>query len=414
MTRSEYTDLMASFADWVRKSGLLPPERFAFALEEQKRTGFRLGQILVDHGIVEETELFDAVARVSGFARLDMSTAQVDLEAARRIDPEWALEHRMMPLFVDEEGRTVNIATTDPSQSALLTDASARFGMAANPLVATESELGRLIRHAYFNEPLDRTRGGSRLTADEALPEKSMAAVTSEEVHRIQLRSFPPTTTDDRPASETTLPLRPKGLAYPTRAPPKDDVADTLPPPRATAPNIEPPAVPLGSSPTAIPPGSSPSAILPFPASAPGLTPHPGSSPSTILPFPASNPATTPHPGSSPSTILPFPASNPAMTPPGSSPSARLPFPASSPEGVSPPNSPSPPPTVSPTTTGPLGSAPSSRDLMLDALAPVAEMHQYTASAIQAIFELCVARGIITREEYLARLGTQDFPPRSS
>lgn len=54
----------------------------------------------------------------------------------------------------------------------------------------------------------------------------------------------------------------------------------------------------------------------------------------------------------------------------------------------------------------------SSRDLSLNELAPTVEMHQYTASAIEIIFELCVARGIITREEYLARLGTQDFPPQ--
>ena len=124
---------MTGFGDLVRKSGLLAPDRLAFALNEQKRTGFRLGQILVDHGILEEEDLYDAVARVSGHERLDMSTAQVDVDAARRIDPEWALEHRMMPTSVDRARGILHVAMTDPTQSTLLSEVSARFGVAGTP-----------------------------------------------------------------------------------------------------------------------------------------------------------------------------------------------------------------------------------------------------------------------------------------
>ncbi len=218
MPGSEYTAPVTTLGDVVRKSGVIPAERLDFALKEQKRTGFRLGQILVDHGIVDEAALYNAVAETTGERRLDMNTVQVDLDATRRIDPEWALENRMMPLRFEQRRKTLTVAVTDPTQSTLLDELSVRFAAQPTVLIATESEIGRLIRHAYFGEQLDRTSGGSTIPPAITRNADDRSAAS-------RGRSLPPFPTGlgapkaaPNPSSEPSG-IAPKGLAYPNPTP---------------------------------------------------------------------------------------------------------------------------------------------------------------------------------------------------
>ncbi len=379
---------MAGFGDLIRKTGLLSPDRLAFALKEQKRTGFRLGQVLVDHGIVDEAELFSAVARVSGFERVDMNTAQVDVEAARRIDPEWALEHRMMPLSVDETRGSVVVATSDPTQSTLLSLLSAQFGVPATLVVTTESELGRLIRHAYFNEPLDRTPGGSTLTGAQPIAEPAPATRPGiAERRQLEQSSF--SARSPTPPVGVTEPQGPppKGLSYgrrdapspaSRRAPETGNEGPITAPSRSFPPNPpQRPAAPDRFSTGESTAGSTTPVSGPPPPDRPSITTDEiaaaigpiGPQLESTMP-----PLTT---GNAPPLFPPLELTRPPITTGA--------HPVLSGAHVKPPK-------------------PS-----LSTLAPVVELHQYTAAAIRAIFELCVARGIITREEYLARLSSTDM-----
>ena len=381
-----------------------------------------------------------------------MSTAQVDVEAARRIDPEWALEHRMMPTSVDRARGILLVATTDPTQSALLSDVSARFGTKGTPVVATDSELGRLIRHAYFGEALDRTRGGSTLTGGPPLSEPSSPPAKAPR-RRVELPPFP---TRRPPPEAITEPaaISAKGLAYPKTTPDAEPArpdtnipsprAETVPlgsVPRSSAdspssaseqtnawpaghtantprPLSETP-IPLGTpksgGPTTVPPAPSPpsSSVTSIPSSSPiAAMPSSGTLPPPLTPALPGRPLSAgTQPLTRPSTSPNAPRSGPAsaMTPPAlpaSSIGAPRPWPIS---GTGHPTGPLP--------TGHTGGLPGAAPLSpggpsadLSSLGPVVELHEYTAAAIRAIFELCVARGIITREEYLARLNATDGP----
>ncbi|MEM7677411.1 MAG: hypothetical protein AAF449_15540 [Myxococcota bacterium] len=363
---------MTGFSDLVRKSALVPSSRLDFALDEQKRTGFRLGQILVDHGIVQEPELYDAVARAADAKRLDISSIQVEREAARRIDPEWALEHRMMPVSYDEDRNALIVAVTDPTQSALLKEISARFGTSPHLLVATESELGRLIRHAYFNEPLERGPSSTPMASKSGLSKPSVKSKAPAKSDRGRdLPSFPdwPPKPENAPvdgpdARSETEPAAPKGLAYPQSKP-------AVQPDRAPT-ELSDRLRPLGpqstlSAPEQLEPTRGPSLVV---LDTPGplgvadeavhrsaLRPLERAADSRYNTLPSESPE---HPSRAPTEAMPNPIQSPSSLP---------------------------------------GQAAG-----LTGLAPVVDLHQYTARAVEAIFELCVARGVITREEYLARL----------
>jgi hypothetical protein len=138
------------------QAGVLTPERLENAERIKMRTGVRLGQILVDNGWVDENALYDALSQVSGTPRLDMQNVEVDRQAIRFVDSIWALDHGMVPLSVDVTHKTLVLAVTDPTNLGPLDELSFRSGLRIRPLLGSEAEIGRLIRHQFFEEPLDR------------------------------------------------------------------------------------------------------------------------------------------------------------------------------------------------------------------------------------------------------------------
>jgi hypothetical protein len=122
----------------------------ALALQAQHK-GVRLGQILVDHRIVPESTVVDALARISGLERLDLVRAEVDPSAAHAVTSAWASDHVMAPFAVDRQRRTLYVAVADPTDVVPLDDLSFRhlyFG-------------GELVRSVASRRP--EPRDGSKL-----------------------------------------------------------------------------------------------------------------------------------------------------------------------------------------------------------------------------------------------------------
>ena len=138
------------------RSGLLEQQQLEFALREQARSGVRLGQILVDHGMVEESKLYDALARMTGMPRLSLQTIEVDRIAANMTDAEWAQRHGMLPVARDQRAKILVLAVTDPTDVGPLDELSFKTGFRVRAVLGSETEVGRLIRHHFFGEPLKR------------------------------------------------------------------------------------------------------------------------------------------------------------------------------------------------------------------------------------------------------------------
>ncbi|MEQ8279150.1 MAG: hypothetical protein RKU31_36065 [Deltaproteobacteria bacterium] len=305
------------------KAQILSPAQLQEAEAEQIRTGVRLGQIVVERGWVRERSFYDALAKAARIRRLDLATVRTDRRAIRAVDSIWALDHGMVPLFVDGAQRTLEVAVTDPTVREPLVELEQKTGLAVVPILGSEGEIGQLIRHQFFEEPLDGR--------PEALSEAP---------------------TEGRPAAQP--PQSPR-LRSPHEA-------------EAGAPAWGNPP----SHPTQPPAWGNPS-TQPGPAQAAGQ-PASWGNPST-QPGPAQAAQQAPNWGN-PSTL----AGTKAV-----------------------PGAPSwgNPPTAS-------GARDAQDAELLNQLRPVFEGHQENARILQAVFELCVRRGVITREEYLRRLAAAD------
>jgi hypothetical protein len=138
------------------RSGVLTQGQLVHALREQGRTGVRLGQILVDHGMVEEATLYDALAKITGLERFNLRTAVLEKSALNLVTSEWSEEHGMMPYRVDVQHRTLHVAITDPTNLKPIDDLAFKLGLKIKMFVASETEIERIVRHHFFGHPLDR------------------------------------------------------------------------------------------------------------------------------------------------------------------------------------------------------------------------------------------------------------------
>lgn len=138
------------------RSGVLTQGQLVSALREQARTGVRLGQILVDHGMVEEATLYDALAKMTNLDRFQLRTAILEKSAINLISPEFATDHALVPFRIDQVHKTLHIALADPTNLKPVDELSFRMGLKTKVYIASETEIQRVVRHHFYGDPLDR------------------------------------------------------------------------------------------------------------------------------------------------------------------------------------------------------------------------------------------------------------------
>ncbi len=130
-------------------AGSLSESALGEALEEQARTGGRLGTVLVRQGWVEE----EAVARALAL-QLGLPYGAPPLEAAAEavalVRARLARERRVLPLEV--EGGRLRLAVADPLDVAAVEDVRFQTGRRVEPVVASSSAVADGLARAYGGE----------------------------------------------------------------------------------------------------------------------------------------------------------------------------------------------------------------------------------------------------------------------
>jgi type IV pilus assembly protein PilB len=93
--------------------GLLTESQVAAALELQRSSPKRLGEVLVDMGALDERSLVEALADFFGMPVTDLRRDVPDPAALALIPEALAREHLVIPVFVDQEG--LHVAVSQPS-----------------------------------------------------------------------------------------------------------------------------------------------------------------------------------------------------------------------------------------------------------------------------------------------------------
>jgi type IV pilus assembly protein PilB len=157
--------------------------------------GVPLGQLLIEAGVVNSTQLAHALAERNGLDFVDLNVFEVDKGAANLIDGGKARRYQTIPIAFLGEG-TLLVATADPANLLALDDITMATGYEVRRAVASPEDIDALIGQiSHLGEAVeeieDEPEGAGtaeiielRDQADEAPVVKLVHSIIADAVHR--------------------------------------------------------------------------------------------------------------------------------------------------------------------------------------------------------------------------------------
>ncbi|MCC6466100.1 MAG: Flp pilus assembly complex ATPase component TadA [Planctomycetes bacterium] len=143
------------------RKGKLRPDQLDHALKMQKTMGGLIGSVLVELGLIHETDLAEALAESLGLELIDLNKiGAVDPDAAHTVPELIARRHRLIgirfvqPPLNSPESTKIVVAMADPSDYMALDSIRAATNLEPQPAVATRAQVLDALQTAYMESPL--------------------------------------------------------------------------------------------------------------------------------------------------------------------------------------------------------------------------------------------------------------------
>jgi type IV pilus assembly protein PilB len=136
---------------------LVSEEQLQRAIIAQKKTGGRLGSILVRMGFLDEAKLLAFLSQQFGMPAVDLSATKVDPGLMKLIPADAIKKYKVVPL--KRTGSVVTLAMADPSDVFALDDIKFLTGYTIEPVVASESSIVSAIQAAYGGPGMSQETG---------------------------------------------------------------------------------------------------------------------------------------------------------------------------------------------------------------------------------------------------------------
>lgn len=126
---------------------LITAEQLQEAIDEQKRSGGRLGFNLTKLGYITDNDLTLFLSKQYGIPTIDLSTQELDPEIVKIIPEKMARDSKV--LAVNRTGATLVVAMADPSNMSVIDDIKFITNYNVSPVVASEASVINAIEEAY-------------------------------------------------------------------------------------------------------------------------------------------------------------------------------------------------------------------------------------------------------------------------
>jgi type IV pilus assembly protein PilB len=134
---------MKQLGDILLEGGFVTREQLADAYEEHQRLGRSLGRVLVDRGILSESQLVAALAQQIGLRFVDLTEFPVDGSAVASVPEAVCRRHTALPIAY-EDGRLL-VAMADPANVFAIDDIRSLARCEVKPVVATRADVLQAI-----------------------------------------------------------------------------------------------------------------------------------------------------------------------------------------------------------------------------------------------------------------------------
>lgn len=154
--------------------GLITEEQLDKAIELQKKEGTRLGETLINLGIVTEKDIVIAMAKQLSIPYASYSKGLLrpaeNQDLAKMVPEDYARKNMLLPISVHMNSLTV--AFVDPLDLIVIDNLKRMTNCEINPIIATKSDLQRAIDEFYGKEDLLKDAVTNSYELEEFKPEK--------------------------------------------------------------------------------------------------------------------------------------------------------------------------------------------------------------------------------------------------
>jgi type II secretion system (T2SS) protein E len=244
-------------------AGVIDETQLLSALGHQRKWGGKLGQALIDLKLATEPQIVSALARKFGYEVAQVAALQPSpvLEGALRLVPrELALRQTLIPIAADST--TLTVAMGDPSNIGAIDELSFRTGRRVKVVIAGDREIAAAVRRLYYGEEETRREAITLDPATEAPFETTRDPFAAMPDHiREGYFGRPAHTLAPDAAARPRQPLPPPAAPRPLAAPPftyREEPTFTPPPTLPRPPDRASPAGAASPPPAAKPPPAAP------------------------------------------------------------------------------------------------------------------------------------------------------------
>lgn len=151
----------------------ITPQQLESALEEQKRSGRLLGNILLDAGIVTKRAVSVALSKQHGMEFAELKEMPMDPKVAEVVPESVALKNQMIPARLDNDRLTVLVA--DPQVRDSLRDTAIMLGLRIHAVLTVVDDVREEIHARYRGEKRAGKAAAAHKPAESEKPAKTKA-----------------------------------------------------------------------------------------------------------------------------------------------------------------------------------------------------------------------------------------------
>ncbi len=187
----------------IFRAGLLGEQQLEDALREGMRTGRRLGEVLIERGLLDERDLGRLLAGQKGLPFVEVTASDAEPAALEKLSEQDARHQVALPLR--HEGGQLVVAVADPSNELMLENLRRTLGIAPKLVVAPYAELVEAIGEAYARpRPEPSPEPETVVTEPEAQNPEAEARPQAEVERAPAVRPMPIVLRPKEPAAEAS------------------------------------------------------------------------------------------------------------------------------------------------------------------------------------------------------------------
>jgi type IV pilus assembly protein PilB len=141
----------------LQKLGIISNDQLNEAIQEQKRSGEKLGQILVKKKILTTSALVDSLSTQLGIAKIHPKKDMIDRDLINKANESYFRKKRVVPVHLDTDKRILTVVMEDPTDSETIGDLQKMFRASIEPAICPSGEV-ELVLEQIFDVWFDARR----------------------------------------------------------------------------------------------------------------------------------------------------------------------------------------------------------------------------------------------------------------